>query len=253
MARVLSHETSLGKQLDAIRREQAWLPRLARGELMLGGLLLAAGAFRWWQCREAALLWGGGLLLFLGLAHRLRGHEAEQQAGRLRAGRRGELNVTRALADALPNSCYILNDVNLKTARLRAQIDHLVITPWGLFVLETKNWAGRVAGDPHAERWTQTRRRDGREQTIKVGNPILQNRRHVEVLRAWLRAGGVQWDPIVSVIVFPADTRCEVQAPEVPLVDDRHVAAFIADYPREQEQGEADVDAVLRLLGAPPP
>jgi len=60
-----------------------------------------------------------------------------------------ELEVIESLR-YLPNTFYVLNDVHLrisppiyvqKKAVLSAQIDHLVITPAGIFVIETKHWS----------------------------------------------------------------------------------------------------------------
>jgi hypothetical protein len=66
------------------------------------------------------------------------------------AGADGELRVMEALRE-LPDTYYVLNDVHLKAPGfmrdvdgipiLSAQIDHVVIGPTGVFVLETKNWS----------------------------------------------------------------------------------------------------------------
>lgn len=66
-------------------------------------------------------------------------------------GARAELAVTDHLR-RLPAPCVVLNDVHLHRNRtimfngspLRsAQIDHLVLSPAGVFVIETKCWSGR--------------------------------------------------------------------------------------------------------------
>jgi len=60
----------------------------------------------------------------------------------------------------LPSSAVVFNDVRLRatrhihfngTALMSAQIDHVVLTPAGVFVVETKNWSDRFveSGDFH--------------------------------------------------------------------------------------------------------
>ena len=56
-------------------------------------------------------------------------------------GKRGELAVTEALK-SLPGDYILLNDLTLPNGR--GNVDHLVIGPNGLFVIETKNYSGYV-------------------------------------------------------------------------------------------------------------
>jgi len=37
-----------------------------------------------------------------------------------------------------------------------AQIDHVVVSPFGIFVIETKNMAGWIFGDERSRQWTQS-------------------------------------------------------------------------------------------------
>lgn len=57
-------------------------------------------------------------------------------------GKRGELAVTEALKKSLPDDYVLLNDLVLPNGR--GNIDHLVVGPNGLFVIETKNYSGRI-------------------------------------------------------------------------------------------------------------
>lgn len=54
-------------------------------------------------------------------------------------GARGESRVANLLS-RLDNSKYkALNDLLIRTARGTSQIDHVVVSPQGIFVIETKN------------------------------------------------------------------------------------------------------------------
>ncbi|WP_210428927.1 nuclease-related domain-containing protein [Nocardioides eburneiflavus] len=57
-------------------------------------------------------------------------------------GAEGEVAVARAL-EALPDGWVVLHDLAWP-GRKRANIDHVVVGPGGVFVVDAKNWSGRV-------------------------------------------------------------------------------------------------------------
>ena len=57
-------------------------------------------------------------------------------------GAEGEVAVARAL-EALPEGWVALHDL-VWPGRQRANIDHVVIGPGGVFVVDAKNWSGRI-------------------------------------------------------------------------------------------------------------
>ena len=75
-------------------------------------------------------------------------------------GKVGEKRVARKL-DWLSKEYIILNDIMLPTQYETTQIDHIVISPYGIFVIETKNL------------------RDGflAMKTLKNGNKVYSERR----------------------------------------------------------------------------
>lgn len=67
----------------------------------------------------------------------------------------GEKTVSSIL-NLLDKSEYkIINDVVLKAGNTTTQIDHLVISNFGIFVIETKNYKGWILGYENSEYWTQ--------------------------------------------------------------------------------------------------
>ncbi|WP_176060320.1 nuclease-related domain-containing protein [Paraburkholderia sp. BCC1876] len=64
-----------------------------------------------------------------------------------------------------------------------AEIDHLAITPFGLFVFETKNWTGRIEPGPDVDTLTRIAA-DGTRDDRK--SPIRQNRSKLAFLRSVL-------------------------------------------------------------------
>lgn len=80
------------------------------------------------------------------------------------------------------------------------QIDHLLLSPYGLFVIETKNYKGWIFGGERQKTWTQKLYKN----SYKFQNPIHQNYKHIKVLEQLL-ADIIEPDQLHSVIVFMPD------------------------------------------------
>src|SRR6478735_12731586 len=78
-----------------------------------------------------------------GIRPRRRAHAdaLEAQAGAWSAGADGERRVAAAL-DVLPPGWHVHHDRLLRPGRTRTNLDHIVIGPSGLYLVDTKNWAG---------------------------------------------------------------------------------------------------------------
>jgi len=69
-------------------------------------------------------------------------------------GTEGELCVSNILSQ-LPDEYITLNNVILKTPRGTTQIDHIVVSKHGVFVIETKNYRGNIYGNDDQKEWKQ--------------------------------------------------------------------------------------------------
>jgi len=87
------------------------------------------------------------------------------------------------------------HDVILKTDGGTTQIDHVVVSMYGIFVIETKNYSGWIFGGEKQPQWTQVL--FGKKSTFQ--NPLRQNYRHTMELS---RAIGVPHDKIHSIVFF---------------------------------------------------
>ncbi len=91
----------------------------------------------------------------------------------------GEYVVSRYL-DKLDKSKYFtINDITLKNNSMTSQIDHIVVSCYGIFVIETKNWKGSIYGS----RWGNEiyQYLGGKKYTHQ--NPIKQNIGHIKCLK----------------------------------------------------------------------
>ncbi|HMP76996.1 MAG TPA: nuclease-related domain-containing protein [Kiritimatiellia bacterium] len=247
MARILSNETSLSRQQKKLGRETRVLRNLLWAESGLAVLLLAGGAVLWLMGKGTSLFVVGVIFGFLAYAHHLKTKQNARDEKYMAAGLRGENEVAEMLAQNLDNTYYLYNDLMIRTGFTRAQIDHLVVCPKGIFVIETKNWRGRITGDEEGRSWLQYRAPDLPPRPLS--NPILQNRRHVMVLEKFLRSGGVPDLPLIPMLVFTGrNTTLDIKNQKTLLLWPRETVDYILRHEPGKTATEAEVDAVIHRL-----
>jgi hypothetical protein len=185
------------------------------------------------------------------------GAKSREQASRQRAAQKlagltGERQVARLLADELPQDFALINGLQLPGAA--GDIDHLVLGPTGVFLLETKTMAGRVVCTADGT-WHRTRLgRDGTTYDAYIGDPAAQVQRNIFVLRRTLRRclpDFVHRTPlwIEGLVVFPhPKTELETDGSRVPAVLLSGVCIRICEHvPRRRLQPQ-EVDTLVGAL-----
>ena len=102
---------------------------------------------------------------------------------------------------------HLLNHITLKHGDTTTQIDHILVSCFGVFVIETKNYKGWIFANPKHETWTQVLFRA----KFKFQNPIFQNHRHVVAVRELLDF--LPQDVVKSVVVFSGDAEFKTDIP----------------------------------------
>ncbi len=92
-----------------------------------------------------------------------------------------------------------------------SQIDHVVVSPFGIFVIETKNYTGFVSGAENGENWKEAFRTTGGN-TFR--NPIKQNWGHIYALSEYLNYDKRVFRPII-VFSDEATLRVETSTPVI--------------------------------------
>ena len=68
----------------------------------------------------------------------------------------GEFMVNTAIKLMLDKKHYhLLDNITLPTEDGSTQIDHIIVSRFGIFVVETKNMKGWIFGSEHQKQWTQ--------------------------------------------------------------------------------------------------
>lgn len=117
-----------------------------------------------------------------------------------KSGMIGETTVANVLS-MLSSEYIIFNNVLLKwkskQGNRSSQIDHVIVSPYGLFVIETKNHKGVILGGMGQEIWTQLLTYSGQKFTFR--NPFLQNQSHLNSLEKQL---GIGQQFMCGIVVF---------------------------------------------------
>ena len=122
-------------------------------------------------------------------------------------GKFGEFLVSLLFKLFLPKDKYtVLHNITLPTEDGTTQIDHIVVSPYGLFVVETKNMKGWIFGGEYQNIWTQKLFKV----TNKFQNPLRQNYKHTQTLGTLL---GLETSLIYSVVVFIGESTFKTPMP----------------------------------------
>lgn len=149
----------------------------------------------------------------------------------------GESKVRLVVRTQLDEERYRqLHDVTLPTSDGTTQIDHIIVSVYGIFVIETKNMGGWIFGNPSQPKWTQT---FGRSKN-SFQNPLRQNYKHIKELDALLQIGE---DKLFSVVVFAGDAEFKTDMPDNVIRSDG-----LAKYVRTKDVPLLTESEVQRIL-----
>jgi hypothetical protein len=121
---------------------------------------------------------------------------------------RGEALLTHTLRKHFNTDDYhLLNHITLKQGDGTTQIDHILVSRFGVFVIETKDYTGWIFANAEHATWTQATFND----KYKFQNPIHQNYLHVKAVQELLDF--VPASAIQSVVVFVGDAEFKTDVP----------------------------------------
>jgi hypothetical protein len=113
---------------------------------------------------------------------------------------RGESLVSHHIKANFKSPDYhLLNHINLKLKDGTTQIDHILVSRFGVFVIETKDYRGWIFANSAQAQWTQVLF----NAKFKFRNPIAQNGLHMKAVAELLDY--LPADAIQSLVVFTGE------------------------------------------------
>ena len=122
-------------------------------------------------------------------------------------GRIGERAVRSVIGKDLDEETYIeFHDLIIPSRSGTTQIDHIYVSIFGIFVIETKNYTGWIFGSEKQSKWTQV----VYKQKHYFQNPLRQNYAHIKALSELLQ---LPEEKFHSMVVFLGDCELKTQMP----------------------------------------
>ena len=155
-------------------------------------------------------------------------------------GKLGERSVSKRLKRLDNNKYKVINDVILKTSRGTSQIDHLVVSNYGIFVIETKNYQGWIVGSENTDNWQQIIY----NKKNYFRNPIKQNYGHIKAIEENLKLNNkIKY---ISIIVFMNGCDLKVNT-TTPVLYEHDLLKQIYKY-KKQLLSEEEVKNTYKML-----
>lgn len=120
----------------------------------------------------------------------------------------GEFWVKLELGKLPKNKYIVFNDIMIKDEKGTHQIDHLVLSKFGIFVIEMKNYYGLIKGKEFDNKWCQYL---GKNKSYFL-NPIHQNYGHIKSLSNLLKLDDKYF---ISVICFSNQAKIDVKSSSI--------------------------------------
>mgnify|MGYP003639086186 FL=1 len=155
----------------------------------------------------------------------------------------GEQIVNDVLKVSLSDDNYaLLSNVTLPIIDLEdregtSQVDHILISSRGLFVIETKHYRGSIVGSENSSEWYQYTAFD----KYTFQNPIRQNYSHLKAIEAITGYASVD---MINVVSFSGDAEFKSERP-TGVVKSNELREYIESFPMES----LTMDEVYLLTG----
>ena len=151
-------------------------------------------------------------------------------------GKLGEMKASNTLNELDRSEYKVLDNLILYSDNKTHEIDNVVISKYGIFVVEMKNYQGKVVGDKDSDKWTQYIGK----RVNKFYNPVKQNYGHMRCLSDVLK---IDMRYLIPVVVFSNDTYIESDVKYVIKLN--YVNKYIMKFKKNMY---IDVDDVYKKL-----
>lgn len=166
----------------------------------------------------------------------------------LEVGKKGEDILAKTL-DELPDTYVVIHDLLVDVNGKNSQIDHVVVGPNGLFVIEGKYLKGTISGCEDDTYWVLSKRGRGNKlYTRQFYNPIKQVRTQMHRLKEYIQeeTGFDPWMEPIVVITHP-EAKIEVVS-QSPVLRLDEVREHILNYQNRFKMPAYKYAKVLKAL-----
>lgn len=159
-------------------------------------------------------------------------------------GATGEASVGLLLSKLDKEKYVVVHNVMLRTEKGTTQVDYIVVSTFGLFVIEVKNYNGWILGSEKGHEWTQSIY--GKKH--KFMNPIHQNYGHVKALEKVMSDMELRDIPMYSIITFPGTSTLKVKCEKENVVYWAQLVKRIRKLSVKEVLGKSQINQILEIL-----
>lgn len=171
----------------------------------------------------------------------------KNKIGVLDAGMNGERIVADVLSE-LSDEYVVVNNVPLNVDGSRTEIDSLVVSKYGLWIFEVKNYTGYIDGEFEDNTWTRTKiSSNGNPYANEIKNPLKQMHRQIAILRT-LFSQIEEKVYISGAVVLPNIEGINIECDEV-IVQKQKLLDSIQDQ-KKVVLSQKRMNGILNALGA---
>jgi len=128
-------------------------------------------------------------------------------------GKTGEYWTKKELKK-LGKEYLIINDLMIRTEDKKThQIDHVVISKYGIFVIETKQYDGYITGNDYDKKWCMKAEKN----KLYINNPVHQNYGHIKALQEVLKLNEKNF---ISIVCMSGNAKLKIKSNKVVKVND---------------------------------
>ncbi len=192
-----------------------------------------------------------GLIVLLAILLRKNGITRSNIRGNV-----GEWQVANVLRQLNPEQFVVLNDIMFEKQQTAAneiattQIDHIVVSIYGIFVIETKNYAGKIYGTEKSTKWQYY----SHGNKYEFYNPLRQNYKHTKTLQDLLmrnaQAIGIMGADflIYPIVAFSGNAEIRVQVTGADVVYFGNVPQAIYSHCSQPVLMKQQVDNIVNCI-----
>ena len=192
-----------------------------------------------------------GLIVLLAILLRKNGITRSNIRGNV-----GEWQVANVLRQLNPEQFVVLNDIMFEKQQTAAneiattQLDHIVVSIYGIFVIETKNYAGKIYGTEKSPKWQYY----SHGNKYEFYNPLRQNYKHTKTLQDLLmrnaQAIGIMGADflIYPIVAFSGNAEIRVQVTGADVVYFGNVPQAIYSHCSQPVLTKQQVDNIVNCI-----
>ena len=150
-----------------------------------------------------------------------------------------EKKVSVLLSNLDASEYIVINDILIRTNKRSIQIDHIVLSKFGIFIIESKDYKGIIYGNKNSNYFTQYLGNN----KYKFYNPINQNYSHIKIISDIFE---IPKNCFISIVCFSNKAKLKVNDKGVISYD--YLLEKILMYDKVIFEG--DIDKIAKKLKA---